>query len=73
MGEYRHSFSNALEHYLRQICDDQFCAIGRRRCNHDSGGIDHRGCAAERRSIIPPDPIGQNDIALIFDRARRRQ
>jgi hypothetical protein len=73
MFEHRHALADGVDHVLWNLGLNQFFAISGSGGDDDAVRIDDHGGAAECDAIIGPDPISDDEIALVFNGTRQRQ
>jgi len=73
MSEYQHAASDGIDNIVRDLRVNQLFAIDRRSRNNYTVRINDRGGTAERNSVVGSHSIGENEIALVFNRTRQRQ
>lgn len=71
MLEHAHAIADKIDNLFRNISVNDFFAIDRGGGKDDTVRIDYHGGAAQGHAIIHSYTIRQNEIALIFDRARK--
>ena len=73
MIEYRHAFADRIDDIFGNLGLNQLFAISGSGGDDDTIGINDHGGAAECDAIVGPDPISDDEIALVFDGTRQRE